>query len=65
MHFLEVLTLLIFLASAFTFINIKVLKLPYTIGMMILALLMSLGIELAGLFYPKLTTLAQNIIFRS
>ncbi len=64
MHFLEVLTLLILLASAFTFINLKVLKLPYTIGMMILALSMSLGIELIGLFYPNLTNLAQNIVLQ-
>jgi len=62
MHFLEVLTLLILLASTFTFINLKVLKLPYTIGMMILALIMSLGIELIGLFYPSLTALAQKIV---
>ncbi len=62
MKFLEVLTLLIFLASAFTFINLKVLKLPYTTGMMILALVMSLTIELIGLFYPHITEIAQNII---
>ena len=62
MHFLEVLTLLIFFASAFTFINLKFLKLPYTIGMMILALVMSLGIELIGLFYPHITEMAENIV---
>ena len=62
MHFLEVLTLLIFFASAFTFINLKFLKLPYTIGMMILALVMSLGIELIGLFYPHITEMAESIV---
>ena len=62
MHFLEVLTLLIFFASAFTFINLRFLKLPYTIGMMILALVMSLGIELIGLFYPHITAMAENIV---
>lgn len=62
MEFLEVLTLLIFLASAFTYINLKYLKLPYTIGMMILALFMSLGIELLGYFYPHITEVARSIV---
>ncbi|MDH3710624.1 MAG: sodium:proton antiporter [Cyclobacteriaceae bacterium] len=62
MQFLEVLTLLIFFASAFTYINLKFLKLPYTIGMMIMALVMSLGIELIGLFYPHITEVAENIV---
>lgn len=62
MEFLEILTLLIFLASAFTFINLKLLKLPYTVGMMILALTMSLIIEFTGLFYPLITEVAQNIV---
>ncbi len=62
MQFLEVITLLIFLASVFTYLNIKVLKMPYTIGMMIMALGMSLAIEVWGMFNPNITQLAGNVI---
>ena len=53
MTILEIITLLILLAATFTYINIKFLKLPATIGMMVMALTMSSGIDLVGLFYTR------------
>ena len=41
MTIIELITLLIFLAAGFTLINITVLKLPSTIGLMAIALIMS------------------------
>lgn len=62
MSILELITLLIFLAAAFTLINITVLKLPSTIGLMVIALSMSLTILLLGQFFPAITEGAAHII---
>lgn len=40
MGVLDLITLLIFLAAVFTFINVNYLKLPSTIGLMIIALIL-------------------------
>jgi len=55
MDVLDIITLLIFLAALFTYINIRILKLPSTIGLMILALIMSITIVIGGYFYPPLS----------
>ena len=44
MSILDLITLLIFMAAVFTLINITVLKLPSTIGLMAIALMMSMVI---------------------
>lgn len=62
MSILELITLLIFLAAAFTLINITVLKLPSTIGLMFIALVMSLTILILGQFIPSITEGAEHII---
>lgn len=62
MSILDLLTLLIFLAAVFTLINITVLKLPSTIGLMAIALLMSIVILLLGLIFPSVTGGASHII---
>ncbi|MEP5070818.1 MAG: sodium:proton antiporter, partial [Crocinitomicaceae bacterium] len=62
MSILELITLLIFLAAAFTLINITVLKLPSTIGLMFIALVMSLSILVLGYFFPSITEGAEHII---
>lgn len=55
-------TLLIFLAAIFTLINISVLKLPSTIGLMAIALIMSFGILASGLIMPNLYEAAEHIV---
>ena len=62
MSILELITLLIFLAAAFTLINITVLKLPSTIGLMLIALVMSLSILVLGHFVPSITEGTEHII---
>lgn len=62
MSILDLITLLIFLAAGFTLINITVLKLPSTIGLMIIALLMSISILLLGFFFPSITEGAEHIV---
>jgi CPA1 family monovalent cation:H+ antiporter len=62
MSILDLITLLIFLAAVFTLINITVLKLPSTIGLMAIALLMSVFILLLGLIFPGVTGGAEHII---
>lgn len=62
MSILELITLLIFLAAAFTLINITVLKLPSTIGLMFIALVMSISILVLGYFFPAVTEGAEHII---
>ena len=62
MSILELITLLIFMAAAFTLINITVLKLPSTIGLMFIALVMSISILVLGQFFPSITEGAEHII---
>ena len=62
MSILELVTLLIFLAAGFTLINITVLKLPSTIGLMLIALIMSITILVLGYFFPSITEGAEHVI---
>ena len=62
MSILDLITLLIFLAAVFTLINITVLKLPSTIGLMAIALMMSLFILLMGYVFPSVARGAEHIV---
>ena len=62
MSILDLITLLIFLAAIFTLINISVLKLPSTIGLMSIALMMSFVILISGLVMPDLYNAAEHIV---
>ena len=59
---LELSTILLCLASVFSLINLRLLKLPQTIGLMVLALALSLSILVLGFIYPKIFNLALFII---
>jgi len=52
MEILELSTILLILASAFSLINIRILKLPMTIGLMILAIVLSVVVLSVGVIYP-------------
>lgn len=54
MGVLELSTILLSLAAFFSLINIRLLKLPTTIGLMVLALALSLSILSIGALYPPL-----------
>ncbi|MEQ9100156.1 MAG: sodium:proton antiporter [Imperialibacter sp.] len=62
MDILDLISLLIFLSAAFTLVNITYLKLPHTIGLMAIALVMSVVILLLGLIFPSVSDLAIHIM---
>lgn len=62
MSVLDIITLLVFLAALFDFINVKYIKLPSTIGLMLLSLLGSLLLAGVGLVYPEIYHQAEAII---
>ena len=53
MGILELSTILITLAAVFTLINMRLLKLPQTIGLMILALCLSVIVTIVGVVFPQ------------
>ena len=54
MSILDIIALFIFLSGAFIFINTFYLKLPSSIGLMIMALVLSLFVLLVGNIFPEL-----------
>ena len=67
MNFLEITTILLLLASFFSIINLRLLKLPQTIGLMILAICLSIIVLIIGLVFPEfleiVTTLTKSFDF--
>ena len=61
MNFLELATFLLLLASIFSIINLRILKLPQTIGLMVLAIALSAVILIAGVVSPELLTFATSL----
>ena len=62
MSILGLITLLVCLAALFSMLNISVLKLPSTIGLMLIALCMSLCIMVLGIFYKPVVDVAFHIM---
>jgi len=67
MNILELSTILLLLASVFSIINLRLLKLPQTIGLMILAIGLSISVLAIGLISPSfletVTTLIKSYDF--
>ena len=67
MGILELSTILITLAAIFTLINMRLLKLPQTIGLMILALFLSIIVTIVGVVFPQVfktvTTITREFDF--
>ena len=61
MNFLELATLLLFLASVFSIINLRILKLPHTICLMVLAIALSMVILVIGLVVPDFLSFATSL----
>ncbi|MEL6533849.1 MAG: sodium:proton antiporter [Bacteroidota bacterium] len=59
---LDIVALLLLLASIFTYINIKFLKLPTSIGLMVQALGLSSILLLLGTFVPSIPEFARNTL---
>ncbi len=62
MEVLDFITVLIVLAAFFLLVNVKVLKLPSTIGLMIMALSLSLFIIFGELVFSALKEMANNLM---
>ncbi len=58
----ELLAMLLTLAAVFSYLNARLLHLPTTIGLMLFALLLSLGLLTAGAVWPGLADHAQAIM---
>ena len=67
MDVLELSTVILLLASVFSIINLRVLKLPQTIGLMVLAIILSIFVLITGLIFPSfleaMTSLTQRFDF--
>jgi len=64
MNSIESISIIITLAALLAYINIKFLKLPSTIGLMVLALLLSLVILLTSSIAPAWTSFARTSLIR-
>jgi len=53
MHIFDIIGILIFCSALFIFINTYFLKLPSSIGLMLMALVLSVGVLLFGYFFPE------------
>ena len=62
MDVLDVITILVIMAALFLLVNAKVLKLPSTIGLMILALSLSIFVVLGAELFRHLKELAQTLM---
>ncbi len=62
MEVLDFITILIVLAAFFLLVNVKVLKLPSTIGLMIMALSLSLFIIFGEMIFRTLSNMAENLM---
>jgi len=62
MDFFSILSILIVISAIFGFINEKFLKLPDTIGLMLITILFTLGIVGFGRFFPELQSFAENLV---
>ena len=68
MDVLELSTVLLLLASVFSIVNLRVLKLPQTIGLMVLAIGLSITVLVTGLVFPsilnKVTAIIESFDFK-
>jgi CPA1 family monovalent cation:H+ antiporter len=64
MRIFDLIAILTVLAAGFSFLNFRLLKLPSTIGLMVLTLLLSVSIVVAGAFVPAVAHLARTVVER-
>jgi len=62
MNYFLIATILVFLSAAFGFINVRLLKLPNTIGLMVITILFTLGVFVLGYFDDTLLNAEKYII---
>lgn len=62
MSIFNIITLLTVLSAVFAFINTRFLKLPFTIGLMIIAMIFTLGVTLLGSFNEHILEESKELI---
>ena len=62
MGLFTIITILVVITALFAYLNSRFLKLPETIGVMIISLVFSLLVVGAGLIFPEVTAFAKNFI---
>ena len=62
LNLVHIFTIVLVLSALFAYLNERFIKLPSTIGLMILSLGFSVVIQLIGIFYPNTLTSAENIV---
>ncbi len=62
MSLFELIAVLLAIAALLGYLNARYLKLPTTIGIMLLSLLMSLALVIVGLFVPGIEAFAEGIV---
>jgi len=62
MNIFQIITLLIVISALFSYLNVRFFKLPTTIGLMIMAMLFTLGITISSFFTDVLLNNAVEII---
>lgn len=62
MDIFTIVTILVVISSIFGYINVRFLKLPNTIGLMIMAIILTLLILVVGIFDDNVITLAEDTI---
>ena len=64
MRTFDLIAILVALAALFSFINLKVLKLPSTIGLMVLTMMFSVAVFAAGCFLPSVEARVDQLLAR-
>ena len=64
MELFNIITILVVVSAAFAYINERFVKLPYTIGAMVITILMSMVLTLSGWIDPTLTNPLKDLISR-
>lgn len=62
MDIFTIITLLVVISSIFGYINVRFLKLPTTIGLMMMAIILTLLILLSGVFSQRIVEIAETTI---
>ncbi|MCB0562454.1 MAG: sodium:proton antiporter, partial [Phaeodactylibacter sp.] len=62
MDFFAIITILIVLSAIFGYINVRFLKLPTTIGLMVISIIFSMLVLLLGQFFPSVLEWESSLI---
>ena len=62
MSLFEIIAILITISALFSYINFKLFKLPTTIGLMVIALVLSMSLNLAGIIWPGVISFAKSFL---